>query len=167
MTSETVNCDGSNYVVIEDNHQIVKWSVTQPLNIIGGSVGYKCTFNATGSGYAGSAWITATAENDCGSVSTDFQVYVDCGELLLTPNPASDQVEVSLKSGSSAQIQSVRSFQKQLNVRIFNSMGNVVYSAKKMGDKFTISTSNLKDWNYIVEVAFDNKVYRKKLVVKH
>lgn len=168
--SEIISCDGLYYRVAEENNQIVTWDVTPPLSIVGSNVGFKCTFMATGSGYAGPAWITATAQNNCGSISTDFQVYVECPEqyeLLLTPNPAADEVEVSFKSETSDQLQSMLTPDKQLNVKIYNNQGNIIQNKKMAVDKFKLSTSNLKDGSYIVEVEIDKKIYSKILLVKH
>lgn len=167
---ETITCDGLFYTIIEDNQQMVSWDVTPPLFIYGSSVGKKCKVYATGNGYAGPAWITATAQNNCGSISTDFQVYVECPEqyeLLLSPNPADDEVEVSFKSETSDQLQSLLTPDKLLNLKIYNNQGNIIQNKKMAGDKFKFSTTSLKDGSYIVEVEIDKKIYSKKLLVKH
>lgn len=165
---QSISCDGLFYVITEDNIQPVSWDVTPPLYISGSSYGRKCTVYASGNGFDGFVSITATAQNDCGSLSTvvnDIQVV--CDELLLAPNPASNEVEVSLRSESAGQLQPVLITDKKLNVLIYDSQGNLVYNGNKTGNKVKISTSNLKEGIYIVDVNFNNRTYRKQLVVKH
>ncbi len=161
---EPVECNFL-YVVKNENNESVTWSVTPPLRIVGPNVGYRCTFEATESGYA---WVTATAENDCGSVFTEQEVYADCFDYLLSPNPASAEVIVSIESGSARQSLSANVMvEVEYNVRILNNIGTVFYNEKMRGDRFNLSISNLKDGNYIVEVKSDKKSKSKQLVVKH
>jgi hypothetical protein len=163
-----INCDGLFYDIREDNNQQVSWEVTPPLYIYGSSFGKKCKVYASGNGFDGYVSITATAQNACGILSTVVNdIHVSCDELLLAPNPASNEVEVSLRSESTGQLQSELTTDKMFNIRIYNNQGNMVYNENRIGGKFKISTSNLKDGNYIVEMSFNNKTYNKQLIVKH
>jgi len=92
-----------------------------------------------------------------------------CGYYMsLSPNPASDYVEVSITAESSATNQANRD--NRLNniftVRVFNAYGVQVYSSQKAGNKFNIPISNLKEGVYVVEVSEGKMITRKQLIVK-
>jgi hypothetical protein len=162
---EPVECDFL-YVVKNENNESVTWSVSPPLRIVGQNVGYRCTFEATGSGYA---WVTATAQNSCGSVYEEQEIYAECFDFLLSPNPASTEVLVTLQSEEYARksLSSKVITEKEYNVRIVDNMGTVIYNGKKQGNLFSLPISRLKDGIYIVEISSNKKSANKQLIIKH
>jgi len=120
--------------------------------------------------YAGSFRIRASAENACGSTGWSDPVVVDVIEegFMLSPNPASEHVEVTIapEASKTAIVSKETVVAKTYSVRIFNSYGTQVYSSQKLGNKFNIPTSNLNDGVYVVEVSDGKNVNRKQLVVK-
>ena len=107
-------------------------------------------------------------DNNCGhsgSYSTIYTaVYGYCGySLLLSPNPASDIVNATIKEVEEESVTiigdtvftskveagaSIKSFK----VSIMDKMGVVYYSETKYDKTFTISVRNLKNGHYIVIV---------------
>ncbi|GEM_PF-1453647 len=115
--------------------------------------------------------LKCTASNSCGSYS---QYYTftngDILPLLLSPNPSSTQVEVSIPDATtnsamstSTEVQSNSSY----SVTVIDSYGFTVYSAKVKDNKFNIPTSSFKNGIYAVVVSDGVNVYQKKLIVKH
>ncbi len=157
------------YVVKNFNNESVTWSLRGPLRFVGPNVGYRCTFEATGSSDYGDESVTATIENECGIVSTTEETGpIECFDFLLTPNPASSDVFVSFQSEESTKSLSSKVLaEEEYNVRIFDNMGTVFYIGKKKGDRFSLPISNLKDGIYFVEVNSNKKSASKQLVVKH
>jgi len=125
-------------------------------------------------------WVVIS--NVCGYV--DQIVSIDMSSCYysyytLSPNPASDNVELSINSlqtnnPSTANNGTLKSAKvtpdasaTTYSVRIFNTTGALVYSANKTEKTFTIPVKNLLDGTYIVELNDGKKVYRKHLLVKH
>lgn len=112
------------------------------------------------------------AENVCGvSYPPYSQEFTPdfCGYYMsLSPNPASDNVEVSIATESSKSTTASKNnvVDNTYTVRVLNAYGMQVYSSQKSGNKFNISTSNLNEGVYVVEVSDGKNVNRKQLVVK-
>jgi hypothetical protein len=78
--------------------------------------------------------------------------------LLFAPNPASDDVTVTLE-GSSAS--------NKLEVKMYDKFGKVVFNDKKRGPGFTVSVGSLPADVYIMIVTDGDKVYKGNLSVVH
>lgn len=99
---------------------------------------------------------------------------IPCPRIAIYPNPASDNVEISLNTGideldlsSLSTSEFVGEEKSQLTIRILNSYGTKVYSSEKAYGTFVLSTSALKNGTYIVEISDGKNVYREQLIVKH
>ena len=77
--------------------------------------------------------------------------------LIIAPNPAKDNVQVTLKGSVT---------NNSLNVLIYDKFGKVVYSDKKTGSTFSLSVSSLKTDSYIVTVSDGTNTYHGNLVVQ-
>ena len=121
--------------------------------------------------------LKCTASNSCGSY---YQYYTflngDIGPLLLTPNPTSMQVEVSVPdddvaSNSAISTSTMTSVESSsvatYSVTVVDGYGLTVYSATKKDKKFNIPTSSFRNGIYAVIVSDGTNVYQNKLVVKH
>lgn len=107
--------------------------------------------------------VTADRVTDLWQNSIDY--WGLCGYFMaLSPNPASDYVEVSISTESTKTSQALND---TYTVRVLNIYGFQVYHSKKAGSKFNIPVSNLKEGIYIVEVSNGKKVARKQLIVKN
>jgi hypothetical protein len=135
------------------------------------------------------AWYTAgyyalavNAQNACGTGNTCyFPISISSrGYLVLSPNPAMDNVQVSVTkalntssiSDNTSIIPELKTFNDQdisttYTIKIYNTFGKVFYSGVKTGDSFTIPVTNLQDGTYIVEVSDGKNSYSRQLVVKH
>ncbi|MBN2610111.1 MAG: T9SS type A sorting domain-containing protein [Bacteroidales bacterium] len=135
------------------------------------------------------AWYTAgyyalavNAQNTCGtSSSCYFPISISSrGYLVLSPNPARDNVQVSVTkvqntssiSGDTSIIPELKTINDQditttYTIKIYNTFGIVFYSDVKTGDSFTIPVSNIQEGTYIVEVSDGKNSYSRQLVVKH
>ena len=142
--------------------------------------------NADGGLYAGYAYITfyeeysvagydvkARASNACGTGAYgETNIYIhSCFDYMLSPNPASESVTVTIQKSYSDNCFSDRSVSDDAgeiySVRIFDIYGSLIYASEASGDIFTIPVNNLKDGSYIVRITKDNKTINKQLVVQH
>ncbi|HEX3009471.1 MAG TPA: T9SS type A sorting domain-containing protein, partial [Bacteroidales bacterium] len=78
--------------------------------------------------------------------------------LLFAPNPASDDVTVTLE-GSSAS--------NKLDVKMYDKFGKVVFNDKERGPVFKVSVGSLPADVYIMIVTDKDKVYKGNLSVVH
>ena len=142
-------------------------------------------YNSGGFAGTGSATLTVHATNACGTTS-QYQALnvVSGGDYVysLSPNPASNQVTVSITknglagaAGASSQAMSAAPVSGATpsgtpvtyNVRVLDLSGMVYYNSKQTGNNFTIPVSNLKSGNYVVVISDGKTVSSKPLLVSH
>lgn len=119
--------------------------------------------------------LTCTASNSCGSISKNFRFHTDNFvpfSLILTPNPVSSQVQVTLvddlSESNSLESSNVENYTiNSYSVSVFDSYGLKVYSGTKKEKKFNIPTSTFRNGIYAVFVTDGKNVYQNKLIVKH
>ena len=128
-----------------------------------------------GHGYAsirfdapGTYTMWANNVNECGSSAysyvTNFLVY----ELLMSPNPASNEVEITISAGEAEGAKGANwSSDNAYSVTVLDIYGTVKIQKKYSGNKFTIPVSSLKDGNYFVKVSNDKLNSTKQLIIKH
>jgi hypothetical protein len=99
--------------------------------------------------------------------------------LSVSPNPATDNVQVSIiKAQSTQSISDSTSVTSQLTttvsqdlatnytVKIYDIYGTIFYSTKKSGDTFTLPVNKLKNGNYIIGVNDGKQSYSQQLIIK-
>ena len=123
-------------------------------------------------------YVDVAAVNTCGvsEVSNGMVSEPPCYYLIITPNPGTDNVLVTISSpaslisnsGISANVSSVSSTDvvSTYTVRIFDSFGTLYGTFTKTGDSFTVPVNNLKEGTYIVTVDNTVKNYSGKLIIK-
>jgi hypothetical protein len=87
------------------------------------------------------------------AITTSVNNIADKNNFILSPNPATDFVTVN--------------FPEKLNngnVKIFNTVGEMVYSVKRVSGIITIDVSKLISGTYIIQVATGESIYRQKLI---
>ncbi len=139
------------------------------------SDGVCCLYNTTPGGqffygaYPGTVRIRTIVQNECGTSYWSVPVFVEViEEMYLYPNPASDNVQVSIKpSSNSSNGTKTLGVKTNYSVRITNSYGTLVHSSKETSNNFTLSTSKLTNGTYFIEVSDGKNTYHKQLVVKH
>lgn len=111
-----------------------------------------------------------TKKNYGCSLSTGMNIF---------PNPASNEITITMdehsqmvvaNDSSIVLIDHVNDENKELTeytIRIYDHQGTLYITETRTGKSFTISLSNLKDGNYVVEVSDDKNIYREQLIVKH
>ena len=119
--------------------------------------------------------------NDCGpsSFSNAITKTGECSrspnELILSPNPASDNTQVSLITeietnvddiSISSNIQESETYSNYL-VSIIDLFGKKVYASNTETKVFTIPLSGIKDGTYIVAVTDNKSLWQGTLIVKH
>ncbi|HEY4785658.1 MAG TPA: trypsin-like peptidase domain-containing protein [Bacteroidales bacterium] len=120
--------------------------------------------------------------NECANNRYTFYITipdwcVNNTSYSLSPNPASDFVELTINNSQNSSIinsELLKSAKAAPNpivstysIRILNTIGALVYSANMTANTFTIPVKNLQDGTYIVELNDGKKVYRKHLIIKH
>lgn len=106
--------------------------------------------------------IEATLQNTCGTGNTTHYIEINYGEYLLSPNPASSEVTISLiESDQNSRTMS------NYDVSIFNTQGILQGKHKYSGERFTIPVNNLKNGSYIIRIDNGKSVVNKQLIVKH
>ena len=78
-------------------------------------------------------------------------------QLLLMPNPASDEVKVLLPHGMSG----------ETTVRLFDLTGRLQLTAKAVNGKAMIFVSQLNNGIYVLKAMDGEKHYQAKLVIQH
>ena len=123
------------------------------------------------------------ASNSCGTLSVQhfYGQVQDCGGGLLAiyPNPASNNVQVSIiKNSNTVSSSDTTGTITQLatdnlnvittyTVNIYNGFGTLIFSTKKTGDTFNISVGNFKAGSYIIEANDGKQNYSQHLIIKH
>lgn len=120
------------------------------------------TFNDPGYYY-----ITATASNVCGS-NWAYKVFYHGGRgFSMSPNPAYDEVEITIKEVQPEEELEDALFSEQEYIVTITDINGIPKSQKKYsGKKFTIPVQHLKDGNYFVKLSNDKMVATQQLVIK-
>jgi hypothetical protein len=142
-------------------------------------------YNSGGFAGTGSATLTVHATNACGTTSQYQALNVTSGGdyvYSLSPNPASNQVTVSITkngspsaAGASSQAMSAAPVSGATpsgtpvtyNVRVLDLSGMVYYNSNQTANKFTIPVNNLKSGNYVVVISDGKTVSSQPLGVSH
>jgi hypothetical protein len=130
--------------------------------------------------------ITASSTNSCGAGSNSAfyltKKTYGCSkslEMTIFPNPASDNVTISINSsGSLPNSDSFSSDMTELNydkavestdytISIFNSQSKLMSKTTRGGKSFSIPLVNLTDGTYILEVNDGKNIVRQQFVIKH
>jgi hypothetical protein len=121
--------------------------------------------NAVFYGDGGYYQIGCTPTNTCGtgSMATTYIDIYDSDFYIISPNPASDIVTISVKESS------INSANAVYTVRVIDMYGSLYFTSTKSGDSFTFPVNNLKNGSYIVQITDDNKNKTSNLIliVKH
>jgi lysyl endopeptidase len=127
--------------------------------------------------------VRVSITNQCGSSAySGITVYPNpggCrGYLVLYPNPASDNVTITINDNSSL-VTLGDTVTSQLNtnnlssngltiytVYIYDRQGTLLSTVSRSGNSFNVPLNNLSDGIYIVEVSDGKNVYRQQLIIK-
>ena len=113
-------------------------------------------------------YIGVEATNACGCSNRVYKYFMYYGDFLMSPNPASTEVEITISAGLAEGSKSASlSSDDEYTVTVLDIYGTVKIQKKYSGNKFTIPVSNLKDGNYIVKVNNKKINSSKQLIVKH
>jgi hypothetical protein len=113
--------------------------------------------------------VMARAYNTCGYTNwtTKNMAIMNCSYFLMYPNPASDNVTISLKKTATGKDAENLEIPSDYKIQIIDYNGRSYYSATRSGDSFTIPVNNLKDGNYYVNIVYGNKIESLPLIIKH
>jgi hypothetical protein len=137
----------------------IVWGVDPEAEIIEVSPGYASIyFDAPGT-YTISAYV----DNECGTGNPayiyNFQVS---GGFLLSPNPATEQVTITVNNDFSENITSDKTYE----VSILDTFGTLMSQNNYMGLSFKIPVNHLKDGNYFVKINNGKISVTKQLIIK-
>ena len=117
---------------------------------------------------AGGHAVVVASQNVCGwgFDEPNLEVYVQgSGFFAMSPNPASQGVDIEFKSDETSSMRSTED--ATYLVRVYDMSGVPVLSESKGTAAFSLSTTNLKDGIYTVELNNGKNVFVKRLIVKH
>lgn len=160
-SAEGANSDSWSYVSGITGKNIAYWSAS------GNAVDVGAKTNNAGE------VLRYTATNTCGSSSANYTFFTgNIGQpppppLIITPNPASTQAEVSIPDIDSNTDAQVAALPNTYTISIINSSGLSVYSTTDSQKKVIIPTSSLKNGIYNVRVSDGTSIFQGNLVVNH
>jgi len=167
ISGATSGSVGNSYTYYEDpavysNPTSFIWTLSPPVD--GNTIyGYDYWANAVFYGDGGYYQIGCTPTNICGtgSMATTYIDIYDPDFYIISPNPASDIVTISVKKSS------INSTDDSYMLQVIDMYGSLFYTSTKSGDRFTFPVNNLKNGTYIVQITNDKKTSNLILVVKH
>lgn len=118
----------------------------------------------------GTVRVRAKSSNSCGETEWSEPVFVDVIAqeymLSLSPNPASGEVTVELKSGGNNT--DLLSNENVWDLDVYDAMQSLKTKVSKIKNKSTVlNTSGWKDGVYVIRAIVGKKLVTGKLVVKH
>lgn len=121
--------------------------------------------------------IKYSVTNSCGEAYNLFTFFTGNitpppPPLVITPNPATTQVEVSITEVAVKEddytTQTIStSTNNSYTINVMNSFGVIVYSAVSSDKKITIPTTTIINGIYVVRVTDGVKIYQGNLIVNH
>jgi hypothetical protein len=136
--------------------------------------------------YVEAADFSLSVCNECGTAERTVQItmplscwYYYNSYFSLSPNPATTSAMLTINDIQDANVSTnanllskstankLTSVNEVCSVKVTNSFGLQVYTAKKYGKSFSIPVDNLANGIYVVEITSGKGSYRKQLVVKH
>ena len=123
--------------------------------------------------------VLSRAVNACGTTTwCPKYVYVGGGYYSMYPNPASDEVTITInepvtivtEDADISDIEVTKAITPDpitYTILIYNSLGTLVTTAERTGTSFDIPLPKLRDGTYIVELNDGKNSYREQLIIKH
>jgi hypothetical protein len=143
-------------------NDIIAWGVSPSADITDLGGGYASIhFNSPGN-YT--IWAYTTNECDDGDYAYTYFYAYDY-DFLLSPNPATDEVEIIINDGLTEKSKS-SSFSEVYMVTVTDINGITKSQKEYNARQFTISVQNLKNGNYLVNVSNDKMNKTKQLIIK-
>jgi hypothetical protein len=140
------------------------WSTDYNMEILSTTTGHKAEIQGLDEGY-GQIFLEVT--NDCGSNENRLVVYVNCSRFLLSPNPASESVQVTVTNTNATNMTVDDKTFDVFKINIYDLNGVQFYSDIKTGLPFSFPVNNFKNGNYIVKIYDGKKTTSLPLIVKH
>ena len=115
--------------------------------------------------------VVARAYNTCGYSDYEFtniEIYDSKRMFVLSPNPASEFVTISLAKSVSSDLNEaeIKLSTIDYSIQIVDLYGNLHFSGTRSGDSFTIPVNNLKNGNYFVHINDGKEKFNLKLIIK-
>ncbi len=126
--------------------------------------------------YSGGYTVFAQAYNSCGQTTPlgKFVMVTPSGYMMsLSPNPASDNVKVSIEYETNSdkvmdtQSKTMTNENTIYTISMLSSNGIKIHSERTADKEITLSTSGLKNGTYIIEVSDGKNKYSQQFIVKH
>jgi len=116
--------------------------------------------------------VVARAYNTCGYSDwklTNIDIFESEKMFVLSPNPASEEVTLTLKSPLNSVLKelSENNVITIYTIKILDFNGYLHFTGTRSGESFTIPVNYLKDGNYLVQISDGKKITTLKLVIKH
>lgn len=159
----------TNYIIQGVNS--VDWSSTGPIMKINGDF-TKARF--TTDRREGMGYIYADVRNTCGSTENSVFFEVEDRFVMYGPNPADEEIVISLDSTESLQSYStnkenVDSNEEITTIILYDQNSNIIFNDKLSDKKKEVkwNTSSLKNGTYFLQINKKNKKIKKQIIIEH
>ena len=102
------------------------------------------------------------AKNDCGSSEERLEVWVDCFDFKLSPNPASDFVKIEIDALKQQAGESMN-----YEITIFDNLHRQIKKIISRDVLSIIDTGSFLNGIYYVQITYNGKKYTKQLIIQH
>ena len=151
------------YITPFYTNDVISWGSYPAASITDIGGGYASIYFNSPENYT----IWAYTNNGCGPGNYAYTYfYAYDYDFPLSPNPATNEVEVMVNDGIAENLKSGNPENDEYTVTITDVNGITKSKKKYKGKQFTIPIQNLKDGNYFVNLSNDKMNKAKQLVIK-
>lgn len=128
-----------------------------------GKISYSWASNGTTSNSRLKPWLDPANTNVTQLSGSDFKVSLhnpisgDNNRLILYPNPANDNLTISLLDDDA----------RQGRLNIINAQGRIIYSSSVNTNRISLSTATIPDGLYLIQLIAESKYYIGKISIAH
>lgn len=162
LGSDVVNCNWPEWYFIDSQTyqwEGWQWATDYSMEILSVTNGHKAQIQEISEGWE---QIFLEAKNDCGSSEERLEVWVDCFDFKLSPNPASDFVKIEIDALKQQAGESMN-----YEITIFDNLQRQIKKIISRDVLSIIDTGSFLNGIYYVQITYNGKKYTKQLIIQH